>query len=158
MEAEKTFSKLTGLTLSWRASLAHLQVEQIHKIFKLCGSPPEDYWKRSRLPHATLFRPQQPYDSSLQETFRDLPPSAVDLIETLLSVEPQKRGTASSALASEVKWSTIYSHWILLKEFWVTWDFWMWDPYWCRIVYGNVSVFQNKALCMWSIELACIPS
>ncbi|PKI72148.1 hypothetical protein CRG98_007467 [Punica granatum] len=61
------------------------EVEQLHKIFKLCGSPPDDYWKKSRLPHSTLFRPQQPYDSSLRETFRDLPPSAVDLIETLLS-------------------------------------------------------------------------
>ncbi|XP_031405919.1 protein IMPAIRED IN BABA-INDUCED STERILITY 1 [Punica granatum] len=77
------------------------EVEQLHKIFKLCGSPPDDYWKKSRLPHSTLFRPQQPYDSSLRETFRDLPPSAVDLIETLLSVEPHKRGTAASALASE---------------------------------------------------------
>ncbi|OMO86685.1 hypothetical protein CCACVL1_09529 [Corchorus capsularis] len=77
------------------------EVEQLHKIFKLCGSPPDDYWKKSRLPHATLFKPQQPYDSCLRETFKDLPPSAVNLIETLLSVEPYKRGTASSALASE---------------------------------------------------------
>ncbi|KAK4744134.1 hypothetical protein SAY87_010446 [Trapa incisa] len=77
------------------------EVEQLHKIFKLCGSPPDDYWKRSRLPHATLFKPQHPYYSSLRETFRDLPPSTIDLIETLLSVEPQKRGTASHALSSE---------------------------------------------------------
>ncbi|XP_022768832.1 protein IMPAIRED IN BABA-INDUCED STERILITY 1-like [Durio zibethinus] len=77
------------------------EVEQLHKIFKLCGSPPDDYWKKSRLPHATLFKPQQPYDSSLRETFKDLSATAVNLIETLLSVEPYKRGTASSALASE---------------------------------------------------------
>ncbi|KAM7266908.1 hypothetical protein ACFE04_009074 [Oxalis oulophora] len=77
------------------------EVEQLHKIFKLCGSPLDDYWKKSKLPHATLFKPQQHYDSCLRETFKDLPPSAVSLIETLLSVEPYKRGTASSALASE---------------------------------------------------------
>ncbi|PPR90227.1 hypothetical protein GOBAR_AA30446 [Gossypium barbadense] len=77
------------------------EVEQLHKIFKLCGSPPDDYWKKSRLPHATVFKPQQPYDSSLHEAFKDLPATAVNLIETLLSVEPYKRGTASSALASE---------------------------------------------------------
>ncbi|XVF11867.1 hypothetical protein REPUB_Repub08aG0064300 [Reevesia pubescens] len=77
------------------------EVEQLHKIFKLCGSPPDGYWKKSRLPHATLFKPQQPYDSCLRETFKDLPATAVNLIETLLSVEPHKRGTASSALASE---------------------------------------------------------
>lgn len=79
-----------------------MQVEQLHKIFKLCGSPPDDYWKTSKLPHATLFKPQHPYESCLLETFKDLPKTAVNLIETLLSVEPYKRGTASSALASEV--------------------------------------------------------
>ncbi|XP_021905535.1 probable serine/threonine-protein kinase At1g54610 [Carica papaya] len=62
------------------------EVEQLHKIFKLCGSPPDDYWKKSKLPHATLFKPQQPYDSCLLETFKDLPRSTVSLIETLLSL------------------------------------------------------------------------
>lgn len=77
------------------------EVEQLHKIFKLCGSPPDEFWKKSRLPHATLFRPQHPYESCLRETFKDLSTTAVTLIETLLSVEPFKRGTASSSLASE---------------------------------------------------------
>ncbi|XP_073015164.1 protein IMPAIRED IN BABA-INDUCED STERILITY 1-like isoform X1 [Primulina eburnea] len=77
------------------------EVEQLHKIFKLCGSPPEDYWKKSKLPHATLFKPQHPYNTSLWQTFKDLPEGAVTLIETLLSVEPHKRGTAASALTSE---------------------------------------------------------
>ncbi|KAJ7978463.1 Protein kinase superfamily protein [Quillaja saponaria] len=77
------------------------EVEQLHKIFKLCGSPPDEYWKKSRLPHATLFKPQQPYDSCLRETFKNLPSANVNLLETLLSVEPYKRGTASSALSSE---------------------------------------------------------
>ncbi|KAL6541301.1 Protein IMPAIRED IN BABA-INDUCED STERILITY 1 [Orobanche hederae] len=77
------------------------EVEQLHKIFKLCGSPPEDYWKISKLPHATLFKPQHPYQSSLRQTFKDIPQVTVALIETLLSVEPFKRGTATSALTSE---------------------------------------------------------
>ncbi|CAH9078651.1 unnamed protein product [Cuscuta europaea] len=77
------------------------EVEQLHKIFKLCGSPPVDYWKKSKLPHATLFKPQHPYESCLWETFNDLPKTAVSLIESLLMVEPNKRGTATSALGSE---------------------------------------------------------
>ncbi|XP_010923564.1 protein IMPAIRED IN BABA-INDUCED STERILITY 1 [Elaeis guineensis] len=77
------------------------EVEQIHKIFKLCGSPPDEYWKRSKLPHATLFKPQQPYEGHLRETLTCLPKCAFRLLETFLSVEPYKRGTASSALASE---------------------------------------------------------
>lgn len=87
---------------SYNCHAVLLQVEQLHKIFKLCGSPPDDYWKRTKLPHATLFKPQQPYDSSLRETFKNLPKTTISLLETLLSVEPYKRGTAFSALASEV--------------------------------------------------------
>lgn len=79
-----------------------LQVEQLHKIFKLCGSPPDDYWKLSKLPLATMFKPQHPYESTLQERCREFPKTAVSLIETFLSIEPYKRGSASSALESEV--------------------------------------------------------
>ncbi|WOL16966.1 hypothetical protein Cni_G25754 [Canna indica] len=77
------------------------EVEQLHKIFRLCGSPPDDYWNNSKLPRSTIFRPHLPYPSSLQETFRYLPESVIALLETLLSIEPLKRGTASSALSSE---------------------------------------------------------
>lgn len=77
------------------------EVEQLHKIFKLCGSPADEYWKKSKLPHATIFKPHRPYDSCLHETFKSLPTCAFSLLETLLSVEPYKRGTASTALASE---------------------------------------------------------
>ncbi|XP_049396929.1 cyclin-dependent kinase C-2 C-like [Solanum stenotomum] len=76
------------------------EVEQLHKIFKLCGSPSEDYWKKSRLPLATIFKPQHPYESVLRDRCKELPKTAVNLIETLLSIDPHKRGAASSALDS----------------------------------------------------------
>uniref|UniRef100_A0A7N0UVH0 Protein kinase domain-containing protein n=1 Tax=Kalanchoe fedtschenkoi TaxID=63787 RepID=A0A7N0UVH0_KALFE len=77
------------------------EVEQMHKIFKLCGSPSEEYWKKPKLPHATSFKPNQPYKRRLTDTFKDFPPSALALIDVLLSMEPEGRGTASSALNSE---------------------------------------------------------
>ncbi|XP_061372949.1 protein IMPAIRED IN BABA-INDUCED STERILITY 1-like [Gastrolobium bilobum] len=77
------------------------EVEQLHKIFKLCGSPPDEFWKKTKLPHPTLFKPQQPYDSCLRDSFKYLPAASVNLLQTLLSVEPYKRGTATSALSSE---------------------------------------------------------
>ncbi|PWZ37039.1 putative serine/threonine-protein kinase [Zea mays] len=77
------------------------EVEQLHKIFKLCGSPTDDYWKKSKLPHATIFKPHHPYTSTLRDVFKELPENALSLLETLLSVEPYKRGTASGALSSE---------------------------------------------------------
>ncbi|XP_054795943.1 probable serine/threonine-protein kinase At1g09600 [Prosopis cineraria] len=77
------------------------EVEQLHKIFKLCGSPSEEYWKKSKLPHATIFKPQHPYKRIVAETFKDFPPSALSLLEVLLAIEPEDRGTASLALQSE---------------------------------------------------------
>ncbi|PIN14820.1 Cdc2-related protein kinase [Handroanthus impetiginosus] len=77
------------------------EVEQLHKIFKLCGSPADDYWKRSKLPLASMFKPQHPYESTLRERCKEFPKSAVSLIETFLSIEPHKRGTAASALDSK---------------------------------------------------------
>ncbi|OIV90232.1 hypothetical protein TanjilG_01428 [Lupinus angustifolius] len=77
------------------------EVEQLHKIFKLCGTPTDDYWKKFKLPHATMFKPQTTYESSLRERCADFPETAVSLLETFLSIDPYKRGTASSALMSE---------------------------------------------------------
>ncbi|XP_019152134.1 PREDICTED: probable serine/threonine-protein kinase At1g09600 isoform X2 [Ipomoea nil] len=76
------------------------EVEQVHKIFKLCGSPSEEYWQKTRLPLATSFKPQQPYTRCVTDTFKDFPPSALTLLDTLLSIEPEERGTAASALSS----------------------------------------------------------
>ncbi|XP_010694982.2 probable serine/threonine-protein kinase At1g54610 isoform X2 [Beta vulgaris subsp. vulgaris] len=77
------------------------EVEQLHKIFKLCGSPSEEYWRKSKLPHATIFKPQQPYIRRVAETFKDFPAPALGLLETLLSIDPADRGSASSALKNE---------------------------------------------------------
>ncbi|XP_028193650.1 probable serine/threonine-protein kinase At1g54610 isoform X2 [Glycine soja] len=77
------------------------EVEQLHKIFKLCGSPSEDYWRKSKLPHATIFKPRQPYWRCVADTFKDFPAPALALMETLLSIDPADRGTAASALKSD---------------------------------------------------------
>ncbi|MCE2055211.1 Cyclin-dependent kinase 12 [Datura stramonium] len=77
------------------------EVEQLHKIFKLCGSPTEDYWRKTKLSYSAVFKPIQPYKRRIAERFKELPPSAVGLLETLLSIDPALRGTAVGALDSE---------------------------------------------------------
>ncbi|KAA3464768.1 putative serine/threonine-protein kinase isoform X1 [Gossypium australe] len=77
------------------------EVEQLHKIFKLCGSPSEEYWRRAKLPHSTVFKPLHPYRRCVTETFKDLPSPAVSLMDTLLSIDPVHRRTAAFALKSE---------------------------------------------------------
>ncbi|KAG2593986.1 probable serine/threonine-protein kinase At1g54610 [Panicum virgatum] len=73
------------------------EVEQLHKIFKLCGTPSEDYWEKMKFAHPTF----KPYERCLAEKFKDLPPSTLSLLETLLSIDPDMRGTATDALNSE---------------------------------------------------------
>ncbi|GLT63955.1 hypothetical protein SLA2020_364780 [Shorea laevis] len=76
------------------------EVEQLHKIFKLCGTPSEeDYWKKMKLP--TTFRPPSHYKPSFQEVFRAFPTSSFGLLTTLLALDPTSRGSAASALQSE---------------------------------------------------------
>ncbi|PON49673.1 Serine/threonine protein kinase [Parasponia andersonii] len=77
------------------------EVEQLHKIFKLCGSPSEDYWRKLHLRHSTVMKPPQPYRRCVADTFKELPAPAVQLMEILLAIDPSNRGTAAFALKSE---------------------------------------------------------
>uniref|UniRef100_A0A0A8ZDC8 [RNA-polymerase]-subunit kinase n=1 Tax=Arundo donax TaxID=35708 RepID=A0A0A8ZDC8_ARUDO len=78
------------------------EVEQIHKIFKLCGSPPDDFWRRSGVSHAAVFRPHHPYPSRLRDTFASsMPDHAFRLLATLLSLDPAARGSAAAALDAD---------------------------------------------------------
>nr|GMC55184.1 probable serine/threonine-protein kinase At1g54610 [Ipomoea batatas] len=69
------------------------------RIFKLCGTPSEEYWKRTRLP--TTFRPPYAYKPCIREAFRHFPSSSSGLLYTLLALYPSHRGSAASALQNE---------------------------------------------------------
>ncbi|KAJ1391268.1 Serine/threonine-protein kinase, active site [Sesbania bispinosa] len=77
------------------------EVEQMHKIFKLCGSPSEEYWKRTKFPHATSFKPQHRYKRQVADTFKSFSSVALALVDKLLAIEPDHRGSSTSALNSE---------------------------------------------------------
>ncbi|VVA93966.1 unnamed protein product [Arabis nemorensis] len=85
------------------------EVEQLHKIYKLCGSPSEDYWKKGKFTHGAIYKPREPYKRCITETFKDFPPSSLPLIDTLLSIEPEDRQTATAALKSEFFTSEPYA-------------------------------------------------
>ncbi|KAL1536665.1 [pyruvate dehydrogenase (acetyl-transferring)] kinase [Salvia divinorum] len=75
------------------------EIEQLHKIFKLCGSPSEAYWKTVNPP--ATFRPPQQYKANLEEAFPRFPKSALGLLSKLLSLDPANRGSAASSLRDE---------------------------------------------------------
>ncbi|CAH8259388.1 unnamed protein product [Arabidopsis lyrata] len=80
------------------------EVEQLHRIYKLCGSPSEDYWKKIRLPsthkHAH-HKPLPQYKRKLREVYKDFSPGALSLLDTLLALDPAERQTATDALMSD---------------------------------------------------------
>lgn len=82
------------------SSFIPIQVEQLHRIFKLCGSPAKDYWEKMKLPAS--FCPPQNYQPGFPEAFSGFSTPSFRLLTTLLSLDPARRGTASSALQSEV--------------------------------------------------------
>uniref|UniRef100_A0A0D3FT59 [RNA-polymerase]-subunit kinase n=1 Tax=Oryza barthii TaxID=65489 RepID=A0A0D3FT59_9ORYZ len=53
------------------------------------------YWVKAKLPDVTLFKPQWPYRRKIAETFRDFSPPALDLLDTLLAIEPSDRATGA---------------------------------------------------------------
>uniref|UniRef100_A0A7I4DU61 Uncharacterized protein n=2 Tax=Physcomitrium patens TaxID=3218 RepID=A0A7I4DU61_PHYPA len=61
-----------------------------------------DCWSfKSKLPHATIFKHQQPYKRCPNEVFKEFPVSSLTLLDTLLAIEPADCGSATRALASE---------------------------------------------------------
>ncbi|GJV49191.1 mitogen-activated protein kinase, conserved site-containing protein, partial [Tanacetum coccineum] len=92
---------LAGLLAKRPILDGNTEVEQLQKIFGLCGSPPDEYWKRYKLYGENLYRPQQQYKRRITNTFKDFPSSSFSLLETLLSVDPLKRRSAGSALKSK---------------------------------------------------------
>lgn len=83
----------------------HEQVEQLHRIYKLCGSPSEEYWKKIRLPsthkHAH-HKPLPQYKRRIREVYKDFSPEALSLLDTLLALDPAERQTATDVLMSDV--------------------------------------------------------
>ena len=90
-------------------------MEQIHKIFKLCGSPSDEYWQKLEVPPTGMFKPLCQYKRCIAENFKDLPPLALVLLDNLLALEPEARGTAASSLQSDV--SLVNLCWFLVITF-----------------------------------------
>nr|CAB3489553.1 unnamed protein product [Digitaria exilis] len=101
------------------------EVEQLHRIFKLCGSPSEEYWDKLEVPQTGTFKPGSQYKRCIAETFKDFPHSALILLDSLLALEPDVRGTAAITLESDVSTThqTIrFSFSIVIRLFLVTLD------------------------------------
>ena len=86
------------------------ELEQITKIFDVCGTPTTESWPDYKfLTHSSTFVPEKPKPKRLREFLmreatarkRILPKGALELIEALLVLDPEQRLTASDCLTAQ---------------------------------------------------------
>eukprot|EP00898_Chlorokybus_atmophyticus_P008723 jgi/Chlat1/8852/Chrsp91S08186 len=81
------------------------EMEQLNKIFQLCGSPTEENWPGvSKLPWYHMFKPERPFKRRIREEFANCGHEVVILIDKLLCLNPDKRISALEALGADYFW------------------------------------------------------
>nr|XP_028950126.1 cyclin-dependent kinase C-1-like isoform X2 [Malus domestica] len=80
--------------------------DQLNKIFELCGSPDEINWPDvSKLPWYNNLKPTKTMKRCVGEIFGHFDFHALDLLDHLLTLDPNQRWTAKQALNADYFWA-----------------------------------------------------
>lgn len=82
------------------------ELEQLNKIYELCGSPDETNWPGvSKLPWYIQFKSERVMKRRVKDVFKHFDRHALDLVERMLTLDPSQRITAKDALDAEYFWN-----------------------------------------------------
>ncbi|GJP52887.1 hypothetical protein CLOM_g11970 [Closterium sp. NIES-68] len=81
------------------------EIEQLGLIFQLCGTPDETNWPGcSKLPYMQQHKSDRVLKRRVRDIFRNVDKHALDLLDKMLTLDPNKRLSAKDALDAEYFW------------------------------------------------------